>query len=139
MTGRTAHRVAAHRRATYREELYPDDRFKKLLKKDKNRKPPKSEFIFEDMVKALSRRTELSNFMMSGVEDNILFGEDIEKYLQILCEHIARLTPPGGIVIIHNSYSLYMLEKLGFKNRRGLTDAFEFLNPILNFKIWEKI
>lgn len=94
--------------------------------------PPRN-FVFDDMVSALAKRTEQSNFIFSGIDNNIIFGSDknFEEYMKKLVYHIARLTPAGGVVVGEGSVSLWRLKEYGFK-KTG--DEYSF-GPVL----WQKV
>lgn len=94
---------------------------------------PPRDFIFDDMVSALSKRTEQANFIFSGIDNNIIFGSDknFEDYMEKLNYHIARLTPAGGVVVGQGSVSLWRLKEYGFKQ---VGDEYSF-GPVL----WQKV
>lgn len=103
-----------------------DFQYQKLLRLRPETVFPVHDFIFDDMVSALSRRTEQSNFIFSGIDNNIICGGDksFAEYIDKLAYHIARLTPAGGVVVNIGSVSLWKLEEYGFE-RVGDEYSFE--------------
>ena len=92
------------------------------------------EILHRDMLESLATRTARSNFMLNGIDGYIM--PNIEDYKNQLFSHIARLTPPDGIVFGVNCPYLGRLQGYGFQKMEHLTKrsgAFGFL------EIWRKI
>ena len=116
-------------------KIHPEDPEGEVLSKLIEQKPKIPSIKLElgvDMLTFLKGRKDPSNFMMNGVDEDILFDEkfDQEYWNEIIAE-IVRLVPKGGLVFGNQSVSFSELENFGFK--RVIEEEHS------NSQFWEKI
>lgn len=138
--------IGVEKYPSYNANLY-SDKMEYLKNKDKEIKSMVEkglkliphEIIFNDMLDFLSKRTELSNFMINGVDEDILYGpvyqlsEKERKYFIEIQKNISRLVPKGGLVIGSHSVYLNELSKMSFLEKKELT------KDDITLQIWEKV
>lgn len=116
-------------------QTHPDTfEAKTLTQLLKNHLLPSYELMLKtDMLTFLKNRKVQANFMMNGIDEDILsleFAENREGLIQLQKE-ISRLVPPGGLVFGTGSVFLNKLADLGFRQiEEGNVSSRQF---------WEKI